>query len=219
MSAWARDSTGCLVSVESNESKMTDFVSHPVLMDGCYPPRSSHPSCSRLPEASEKNYELKSQNITMLPKFSLLESEDGYMFISEFEKVWVMMKIQQLSDDAVKLRFIPFKRRDNTKKWIYSLETNSITIWAEFVAVFLKFFPMHKTERIQSEINQFRQREKKPFGRYLDRLKDLLAQCLHHAIEKCRLCQIIYEGVDCQSQTLLESMSHGNFMRMTENDA
>jgi len=54
--------------------------------------------------------------ITMLPKFSSLESEDAYMFISEFEKVCAMMKIQQLSDDAIKLRFIPFSLRDNAKK-------------------------------------------------------------------------------------------------------
>jgi len=45
-----------------------------------------------------------------------LEPDDAYMFISEFEEVCVIMKIQQLSDDAVKLRFIPFALRDNAKK-------------------------------------------------------------------------------------------------------
>jgi len=63
----------------------------------------------------------------MLPKFSGLESDDVYMFISEFEEVCATMKIQQLSDDAVKLRFIPFALRNNAKKWMYSLATNSIS--------------------------------------------------------------------------------------------
>ena len=126
----------------------------------------------------------------------------------------------EMSDDAVKLRFIPFSFWDNAKKWLYSLDTNSIMIWAEFVAVFLKkFFPMHKMTRIRSEINQFRQLDKKPFWRYLDRFKDLLAQRPHHAIKKWSLYQIIYEGVDYQSKTLLESMSHEDFLRMTEDDA
>ena len=94
---------------------------------------------------------------------------------------------------------------------------HAITTWAEFVAIFLKkFFPMHKTARIRSEINQFNQRDKEPFWRYLERLKDLLTQCPHHAIEKWCLCQIIYEGVDYNSKTLLESMSHGDFMWMTD---
>jgi len=44
-------------------------------------------------EATENNYELKPQYITMLPKFSRLEFEDAYMFINEFEEVCTMMKI------------------------------------------------------------------------------------------------------------------------------
>jgi len=39
-----------------------------------------------------------------------------------------MMRIRQLSDDGVRLRFIPFSLRDNAKKWLYSLTTKSITI-------------------------------------------------------------------------------------------
>jgi len=173
MSAWKRDSTGRLVSIESNETKMTDPVPPMVLMDRCYPSRSLHPSCIRLSEATDNNYELKPQYITMLPKFSRLESKDAYMFINEFEEVCAMMRIKQLSEDRVKLRFIPFSFRDNAKKWLYSLTTNSITTWAEFVSVFLKkFFPMHKTARIRSEIYQFRQWDKEPFWRYLERFKD-----------------------------------------------
>ena len=112
-----------------------------------------------------------------------------------------------------------FSLRDIAKKWLYSLATNSITTWAEFVAVFLKFFPVHKTTTIRSDINQFFQLDKEPFWKYLDRFKDLLAQCLHHPIEKWHFCQIIYEGVDYRSMTLLESMSHGDYMRMPEDDA
>ena len=74
------------------------------------------------------------------------------MFISKFEEVCAMLKIQQLTEDAVKLRFIPFALKDNAKKWLYSLNTNSITTWEEFVTIFLKkYFPRHKNqERDQS---------------------------------------------------------------------
>jgi len=45
----------------------------------------------------------------MLPKFFGLESEDAYMSISEFEEVCAMMKIQQLSDDAVNCDSFSFR--------------------------------------------------------------------------------------------------------------
>ena len=85
-------------------------------MDRCYPPHTSHPACIKLSEASGNQYELKPQYITMLPKFCDLESENAYIFISEFEEVCTMFKIQHLSEDAIKLRFIPFALKDNMKK-------------------------------------------------------------------------------------------------------
>ena len=164
MPAWSQDSTGHLVSEDSNEYKMTTPVSQSVFITWCYPSRSSRPSCIQLPAASGNNYELNPQYITMLSKFSGPESDDAYIFINEFKEVCTMMKIQQLSDNAVNLTFILFVLPDNAKKWLYSLATNSISTRAEFFAVFLKkFFLMYKTARIQSQINQFRQLVKEPF--------------------------------------------------------
>ena len=149
---------------------MTDTTAQPALMDRCYPQRTSHPSCIKLPEATGKNYELKPQFISMLPKFQGKETEDAYIFVSEFEEVCAMLKIQQLTEDAVKLCFIPFALKDNTKKWLYSLTTNLVTTWEEFVTIFLKkYFPRHKMAKIRNEINQFHQVASEPFWRYLER--------------------------------------------------
>jgi hypothetical protein len=182
---WVRDETGRLVRLDLKNLRMTALPPPAmVLIDRCYPPRSSHPTCIKLPPVNEHQYELKPHFITMLPKFNGKENEDAYIFISEFEEVCTMLKIQHLTDDAVKLRFIPFALRDNAKKWLYSLVTNSITTWKEFITVFLKkYFSMHKTAKIRGEINQCRQKSGEPFWKYLERFKDLLSQCPHHAIE------------------------------------
>ena len=37
----------------------------------------------------------------MLSTFTELDYEDAYLFISEYEEVCVMMKIQQLCEDAI----------------------------------------------------------------------------------------------------------------------
>ena len=71
------------------------------------------------------------------------ESEDAYFFIREFEEVCLMMRISQLTEDAVRLRFIPFALKDIAKKWLYNLPVSSISSWDDFVKVFLKkFYPI-----------------------------------------------------------------------------
>ena len=46
---------------------------------------------------------------------------------------------------------------------------------------------------------------------------DLLAQCPHHGVEKKRQCQILYDGLDYQTKTLLEIMCQGGFLQKDEN--
>jgi len=82
------------------------------LQDRFYSIRTSLPSCIWLPEAKGNTFELKPQFIRTLPKFYSLESENVYLFIREFEKVCLMMRIPQLGDDAVRLRFVPFSLKD-----------------------------------------------------------------------------------------------------------
>ena len=86
------------------------------LEDGFYPIKISLPSCIQLPKAESKSFEIKPQFINTLPHYYGLESEDSYFFIREFEEVSLMMRIPQLGDVAIRLRFVPFKLKDLAKK-------------------------------------------------------------------------------------------------------
>jgi len=48
--------------------------------------------------------------------------------------------------------------------------------------------------------------------KYFDRFKNLLAQCPHHGLDQASLCQIVYEGLDQQTRTMVESMWQGGFL-------
>jgi len=71
---------------------------------------------------------------------------------------------------------------------------------------------MPKTVKLRNEINQFVQLERESFWKYLDRFKNLSYQCPHHGLDQSRLCQIVYEGLDQQTRTMLKSMCQGVFL-------
>ena len=54
---------------------------------------------------------------------------------------------------------------------------------------------------------------------YLEWFKDLLIQCPHHGFEKIGLVQILYEGMDCPTKTMVESCCNGAFTQKTANQA
>ena len=86
-----------------------------------------------------------------------------------------MMKIARLGVNAVKLHCIPFSLKDLAKKWLYSIEADSISLRDNFVKAFLKkFYPVHKTAQIRKNILQFKQTANEPFWKYFERFKDLL---------------------------------------------
>ena len=96
---------------------------------------------------------------------------------------------------------------------MYSFAANSLTTWNDFLRLFLrKYFPNAKTVKLMNEINQFVQLDKESFWKYFDSFKSFLAQCPHHGLDQARLCQIVYEGLDQQTETMIESMCQGGFL-------
>jgi len=133
------------------------MANHVSIQDKFYPIRTSLSSCIWLPEANSNNFELKPQFINTLPRFYGLESEDAYFFFREFEEVCLMMRIPQLGEDAIRLRFISFALKDLAKKWLYSLVVDSISTWDNFVKMLLKkLYLIHKTTLIRKNIMHFK---------------------------------------------------------------
>jgi len=121
----------------------------------------------------------------------------------------------QLEDNSIRLHFVPFALKDLAKMWLYSLEANSITSWDDLFKAFLKkLYPIHKTALIQKNIMQFKQEITELFWKYFECFKHLLAQCPHHSLEKWWLWQIIYDGLDYQNKTFLETMKGDSWKKM-----
>jgi len=72
-----------------------------------HPPSSTNPSCFQIPNLrGNVQFTFSPQYKIILPKFS--ERGDAYLFLSEFEEVCSMIQFLNVSQDVVRLHFIPF---------------------------------------------------------------------------------------------------------------
>lgn len=96
----------------------------------------------------------------------------------------------------------------------------SITSWDEFITFSLRNFVL-TVIRLKFALgsNNIHQLMDELFWKYFDRFKDILALCLHLAIEHWMLCQIVYKNQTYTSKTLLEPMCQKKIMRETDNEA
>jgi hypothetical protein len=169
----------------------------PVLLRDHYVPSTYTPTSSlQLPDITAAHFEIKSGFIQMLPLFYGLSTEDPYKHLDEFIEICSTIRLQNFSEDALRMRLFPFSLKDKPKYWLNSLETNSITSWAQMQHEFLKkYFTIGKTNQIRRDITSFSQIEGEPFHETWERMKDLLRKCPHHAVPKWKLIQCFYDGL------------------------
>ncbi|RZC57951.1 hypothetical protein C5167_005246 [Papaver somniferum] len=181
------------------------------LKDYMFPTRTNRASCIKLP-ATTANFEIKPSILQMIPIFLGKDDENPYFHIRDFEEICGTIRIKDLTDEVLKLKMFPFSLRDKAKTWMNNLPSESIETWQELiVAFYMKFYPKHKTAAIRQKISASVQQEGESLYRFLERFNDLLSQCPHHGFDKMKLVQIIYDGLDYSTKTMVESMCAGEF--------
>ena len=79
-------------------------------------PSTYNPStCIHIPDIPASHYEIKSTTIQMLPSFYGNANEDPYKHLDEFLEICSTVKIQNFSDDALRLTLFPFSLKDKAK--------------------------------------------------------------------------------------------------------
>ena len=63
-----------------------------------------------------KNQKVVTYWMLMLACFLNLSFEDPYLFIRMFEEVCSLIHIPRVSNDVVRMKFIPFALKDNAKR-------------------------------------------------------------------------------------------------------
>ena len=84
-------------------------VAQPVTLRDPFVPTNYTPtSCIHIPNVGASQYEIKSNIIQMPPSFYGLNNEDPYKHLDEFMEICSTMKLQNFTDDALRLTLFPF---------------------------------------------------------------------------------------------------------------
>ena len=78
--------------------------------------------------------------------------------------------------------------------------------------VFAKFFPLAKTAKLKSEIGQFKQNDFESLYEAWERYKDLIWRCPQHGLPDWLQIQMFYNGLNGQTQTIVNVASGGTLM-------
>ena len=139
-------------------------------LDGCG-------SCINPLTIAANSFEIKPA-LTQLVRgdqFGGRKEEDPNLHIYKFLQICGTIKINGVTDAAIRLRLFPFSLKDEALDWLQSQPTGSITTWEDLVSKFLaQFFPLSKYDQYRAEISCFKQRDGESFATAWKKFKALL---------------------------------------------
>ena len=151
--------------------------------------------------------------VPLLPTFHVMESENPYTHIKEFEEVCNTFKEGTTTLDLMRLKLFPFTLKDKAKIWLNSLRPRTIRNWTEMQAEFLKkFFSTHRTNSLKRQISTFSANENEKFYECWERYMEALDAHPHHGFGTWLLVSHFYDGIFPSMKQLLETVFGGDFL-------
>ncbi|KAL2941045.1 Non-structural protein ORF4b [Bienertia sinuspersici] len=101
---------------------------------------------------------LKPQFIQFISQDSYagLANENPFDHLSRFLEKCDILKLTNVSSDAIRLRLFPFSLRDDAKEWLNDEGANKYTTWNSLAKAFLlKFFSQKKNSKLRNDILHF----------------------------------------------------------------
>ncbi|KAI3716042.1 hypothetical protein L6452_23086 [Arctium lappa] len=187
------------------------------LKDFTEPTYGSTSSITR-PAIEANSFELKTNLATFVQQdqFSGSLSENPNDHLDSFLEKCDMIKIPNVTDDAIRLRVLPFSLRDKAKEWLKSHSPNTFTTWNALSKAFLThFFPPAKTAKLRSDITTFMQYEYESLYEAWERYKDLQRQCPHHGVPEWLLIQTFCNGLRQDVRISIDAAAGGSIVNKT----
>nr|GEY49246.1 reverse transcriptase domain-containing protein [Tanacetum cinerariifolium] len=144
-------------------------------------------------------------------QFHGLSGDNANKHLDKFLHVTQSIKVNGVTDDALRLYFFPHSLTHHATAWFDRLPRNSIPTFEQMVKMFLKkYFVMMK---LRNEITNFRQRPDESLFKAWERYKLSIDRCLNHNMLPATQIDTFYNGLTLIHRDTINVAAGGTFMK------
>nr|GEU74199.1 reverse transcriptase domain-containing protein [Tanacetum cinerariifolium] len=163
------------------------------------------------------NFGLKNDMIQQVQnscKFHGLPGDDANKHLDKFLRVTQSIKVNGVTDDALRLYLFPHSLTHHATAWFDHLPRNSINTVEKMAKMFLgKYFPPSMVTKLRNEITNFHQRPDESLFEAWERYKISIDRCPNHNMFPVTQIDTFYNGLTLRHRDTITAIAGGTFMK------
>nr|GEX30792.1 putative reverse transcriptase domain-containing protein [Tanacetum cinerariifolium] len=163
-----------------------------------------------------KKFGLKNDMIQQVQnscQFHGLPGDDANKHLDKFLHVTQSIKVNGVTDDALRLYLFPYSLTHHATAWFDHLPRNSINKFEQMAKIFLgKYFPPSMVTKLKNEITNFYQRPDESLFEACERYKLSIDRCPNHNMLPVTQIDTFYIGLSLRHRDTINA-ANGTFMK------
>ncbi|GJY91437.1 reverse transcriptase domain-containing protein [Tanacetum coccineum] len=163
------------------------------------------------------NFGLKNDMIQQVQnscQFHGLPGDDANKHLDKFLHVTQSIKVNGVTDDALRLYLFPHSLTHHATAWFDRLPRNSITTFEQMAKMFLgNYFPPSMVTKLRNEITNFRQRSDESLFEAWERYKLSIDRCPNHNMLPVTQIDTFYNWLTLRHRDTINAAAVGTFMK------
>nr|GEX03821.1 reverse transcriptase domain-containing protein [Tanacetum cinerariifolium] len=168
------------------------------------------------------NFRLKNdmiQQVQNSSQFHGLPGDDANKHLDKFLHVTQSIKVNGVTDDALRLYLFPHSLTHHATAWFDHLPKNSITTFEQMAKIFVeKYFPPSIVTKLRNEITNFYQRPDESLFEAWERYKLSIDRCHNHNMLPATQIDTFYNGLTLRHRDTINAAAGGTFMKRRPED-
>nr|GEW42518.1 reverse transcriptase domain-containing protein [Tanacetum cinerariifolium] len=155
-----------------------------------------------------------SLNVQNSCQFHGLSGDDANKHLDKFLHVTQSIKVNGVTDDALRLYLFPHSVTHHAIAWFDRLPRNSINTFEQMAKMFLgKYFPPSMVTKLKNEITNFRQCPDESLFEAWKRYKLSIDRCPNHNMLPVTQIDTFYNGLTLRHRDTINAAAGGTFMK------